>query len=211
MKTVVCDIDDFCSEYKKNGLNILFYWKAKFPNFKVNLFTIPQKTSVNFLKLIIPHLDWINLCIHGFAHENNFEVQYWNEELTNKYLDYAEAFAIYSKVFKSPGWQITYPQPYNENPDLSKPVNSNPQLVYNILKERGYTVCDQHYNVDKRPGGLKVYCTCNPLMVHGHTWNMEQGEPNGLEQIENAGVPWDNETEFKFITELTEEQLKCRY
>ena len=211
MKTVVVDFDDFQDRWDRNGLDILFYWKSKFPNFKVNLFTVPYKTSANFLKLIMPHLDWINLCIHGFAHESNFEVQYWNEELTNKYLDYAETFDVYSKVFKAPGWQITYPQPYNENPNPSKPVNSNPQLVYNILKDRGYVVADQCYNKSKRPEGLSVYCTCNPMMVHGHTWDMLQGEPNGLEQMERAGVLWDTDTKFKFITELTEEELKCRY
>jgi len=211
MKTFVVDADDFCTDYWRNGLNILFYWKAKYPNFKITLFTIPQKTSVGFLKLIIPHLDWIELGVHGFSHETNFEVQHWNEKTTNDHLDYAETFLVYSKVFKAPGWQITYPQPYNEYPDASKPVNDNPQLVYDVLKKRGYLVADQHYNKDKRPEDLRTYCTCNPLQFHMHTWDMEQGEPNGLEQVEKRGVPWSSEDKFKFISELTEEELRCQY
>jgi len=211
MKTAVVDFDDFENKWERNGLNILFYWKSIYPAFKATLFAIPGKTSGYMVDLILRNEDWLQLGVHGFLHENNHEVQYWDEITTNVNLDFAEALGIRTKIFKSPGWQITYPQPYNESPDPSKPVNSNPQLIYNVLKERGYTICDQHYNKDKRPDGLKVYCSCNPLMVHGHTWNMDQGEPNGLEQMEKAGVPWDSETNFKFISELTDEELKCQY
>lgn len=204
---IVLDFDDFQDHYSKNGLQFMFYWKAKYPKLKITLFTIPNKTSDNFLKLLEPLMGWVQLGIHGWNHDNNFEVQYWTKETANKILDTIESKGCYQKIFKSPGWQITYPQPYNSSPDPSKPVNSDPQLIYNVFKERGYIVADQHYNRDKRPEGLKTYCTCNSLMIHGHTWNMESGEPNGMEQIEKAGVPWNQDTEFKFLSQAWEEGL----
>lgn len=210
MKYAVVDFDDFEDSWMKNGLNMLFYWKSRYPKFKATLFAIPGKTSKEMVNLI-KKIDWLQLAAHGYIHDNNHEVQCWTEQVANSNLNYAETLGIDSKVFKAPGWQITYPQPYNETPDSSKPVNQDPQLIYRILQNRGYIVADQHYNKDKRPEGLRVYCTCNPLIIHGHTWNMEQGEPNGLEQMQKAGVNWDWNTEFKLISELTDEELKCRY
>ena len=206
---IVVDYDDFFDE--NNGLNFLFKWKARFTKFKVNLFVVPGKTSKNMLELMERNKDWLQLCVHGFLHENNYECQYWDENKINSVLNYVEETGYYQKVWRCPGWQITYPQPYNEKPDINKPINSNPQLIYNVLKERGYLICDQHYNRFNRPEKLKIYCTCNPYFIHGHIQNIDSGEPNGLEQIEKAGVPWDSETNFKFISELTDEELKCQY
>ncbi|MFA5013915.1 MAG: hypothetical protein WC549_00040 [Actinomycetota bacterium] len=207
MNKVIADFDDFEDNFQKNGLSILFYWRSKYPGFKATLFTIPAKTSVEMIDLLKPHSDWLELGVHGFSHNSNFECLYWDEKQTNNFLDYVEFIGGFVKVFKAPGWEITYPQPYNELPNSEKPVNSNPQLVYNILMQRGYVVADQHYNWDKRPQGLKTYCTCHPWQVHGHTWKMENGEPNGLEQIEQAGVPWNDKSEFYFISEAWDKGL----
>lgn len=205
--SIVVDFDDFYDE--NNGLDILFRWKARFPKFKVTLFAVLGKTSLRMLELINRNSDWVQLGGHGFLHETNFECLYWDEKRMGTILNYAEESGYYQKVWRCPGWQITYPQPYNDNPDSNKPVNSNSQLIYNVLRERGYLICDQHYNKDRRPMGTRIYCSCNPRFIHGHIQNIEQGEPNGLEQIEKAGVPWDSNSEFKFITELTDEELKC--
>ena len=209
---VVYDVDDFEDRYDRNGLNFLFYWKAKFPALKVNLFAIPGRCSSQMLQLLTPYFDWIQLCVHGWKHEDNFEVLKWDEYKANLYLSKAEDMG-FSKVFKAPGWQITFPQPYNENPDPTKPVNSDPQLIYRVLKERGYIVADQHYNKERRPEGLKVYCTCNPLQVHGHIQDINVSDPtgrNGMRQIEEEhGTPWDKNSEFRFITELSKNELLC--
>ena len=213
MKTIVLDFDDFESEHwDRNGLNFLFYWKAKYPNFKANMFTIPGRCSKEFLKLLEPHRDWIDLCVHGWRHDDNFEALKWDEVGANIYLKRAEDMG-FTKVFKAPGWQITYPQPYNETADPTKPVNSKPTLVYDVLMERGYICADQHYNQDKRPEGLKVYCTCNPLQVHGHVEDINVSDPkgrNGMRQMEEEWeLPWDTDSEFRFIKDLTDEELIC--
>ena len=200
--------------YDRNGLNYLFYWKAKYPKFKVTMFTIPGRVNKAFLELLKPHFDWIALGVHGWEHNDNFEVTKWDQYMANSVLDRAEALGSFQKVFRAPGWQITYPQPYNEQPDPTKPVNSDPQLIYKILRDRGYIVADQHYNKEKRPEGLKVYCTCHPWFTHGHVEDINVGDPtgrNGMRQIEEEhGVPWDEHTEFQWITDLKEEELTCR-
>ena len=206
------DFDDFENKYDRNGMNFLLYWKSKYPRLKVNLFAIPGRMTQSFIKLIHPYFEWIQLCVHGWRHDDNFEVLRWDEFKTNLYLDRAEIMGFY-KVFRAPGWQITYPQPYNESLDSTKPVNSNSKLIYNILKERGYIVADQHYNKDKRPEGIKTYCSCNSLFVHGHVEDINVSDSkgrNGMRQIEEEWeLPWNENSEFKFITELTDEELRC--
>ena len=209
---IVLDFDDQEPKADRNGMNYLFDWKSRYPNLKVNMFAIPGRMTPEFIKLLDPYRDWIKLLVHGWKHNDNFEALQWDDVAANIFLKRAEDLG-FEKVFRAPGWQITYPQPYNETPDSTKPVNSNPQLVYNVLMERGYIVADQGYNASRRPEGLKVYCTCNPLMVHGHVEDINVSDPkgrNGMRQMdEEWGVPWDEETEFKFITELTDEELRC--
>src|SRR3990167_8734930 len=179
MNSTIClDFDDFEDRYDRNGVNFLFYWKSKFPSFKVNIFAIPGRCSKNMLELVNKHRDFIELCVHGWRHDDNFECLKWDTFAANNYLSRAEAMG-FSKIFRAPVWQITYPQPYNENPDPTKPVNSEPHLIYNVLMERGYICADQHYNRERRPQGLRVYCTCNSLQVHGHVEDINVSDPKG--------------------------------
>jgi len=215
VNTTIClDFDDQEVKADRNGMNYLLYWKSKYPKLKVNMFAIPGRMTVDFIKLLDPYRDWIDLLVHGFRHDDNFEVLKWDTNTANIFLQRAENMG-FSKIFKAPGWQITYPQPYNETPDQTKPVNSSPQLVYNVLMERGYKVADQHYNREKRPEGLLSYCSCNPLMVHGHVEDINVSDPkgrNGMRQMEEEWdpFPWDENTEFLLIRELSGEQLKCQ-
>ena len=48
-KIAIVEADDFQDKFDRNGLNYLFYWKAKYPNFRITLFTIPEKTSKELL------------------------------------------------------------------------------------------------------------------------------------------------------------------
>lgn len=211
-KTLVLDFDDQEPKYDRNGMNFLLDWKSRFPALKVNMFAIPGRMTPEFLKFLKPYEEWIQLCVHGWRHDDNWEAQKWDAYLANLYLEKAEKMG-FKKVFRAPGWQITYPQPYNSEPDVNKPVNSDPQLIYRVLQERGYIVADQHYNKDKRPEGMLTYCSCNPLFCHGHVEDINTADPagrNGMRQIEEEhGLPWDIKSEFKFITELTQEELTC--
>ncbi len=61
----IVEADDFQDRWDRNGLNFLFAWKAKYPNFKITLYTIPDRISSNMLNLLKSHKDWIGLAIHG--------------------------------------------------------------------------------------------------------------------------------------------------
>jgi len=200
----IVEADDFMDRYDRNGLNFLFYWKTKFPKFKITLFTIPDRTSPELLKLMSKHNDWIELGVHGWNHESNFECWSWDETKINAYLDRIDKLKYYTPIFKAPGWQITDEYSgYNADPDLH-PVAKDKSLVYRVLTERGYTIVDRHYNKPARPENSEIICVdCNHQIVHMHTWDMESGDKagrNGLRQVEEEhGVPWNSDTTFRFM------------
>lgn len=219
-KTAIVEADDFQDKYNRNGLSELFYWKAKYPKFKITLFTIPNRTSLNMLRLIFQHCDWIELAVHGWDHESNFECYNWSYDKTKSFMDRVKKindswdndyFIHYKKIFKAPGWTITggyngYP------PHESSPIALDPQGVYRALIDMDYVVFDRHYNKPARPEGEKIVCVdCNPNIVHMHTWDMETGDKNGrngFRQVEEEqGVPWDQDTEFFFVSEAIKKGL----
>ena len=182
----IVDWDDFYDDYTRNGLNYLYWIKAKYPAFKTTLFTVPGRLSKEFIELIKP-LDWIQYAVHGWVHETNFEVRDWDEYQCNLYLTKAEEMGIFVKGFKAPGWEIS-------------------DTMRKVLQERGYWLAEHHKNHDhneKDFPDLKVYCSCHPWFVHGHTWDIPVDDPlyrNGLRQfIEEHGLPFDRNTKFHFI------------
>ena len=72
-KTAIVEADDFQDKYDRNGLEMLFYWKAKWPKFKISLFTVPNlnKTSKGMLNLVSKHSDWIELLLFFVVHEGH--------------------------------------------------------------------------------------------------------------------------------------------
>lgn len=225
-KHAIVEADDFQDRYDRNGLNFLFHWKTKYPKFKITLFTIPDRTSPELLQLLFMHQDWIQLAVHGFNHESNFECYSWSYERTQALMERVGKFsylpkdalmpgnpAAYKKIFKAPGWTIT--PGYNGYPAGEHlPIHEKPQAVYEALFDMDYLIFDRHYNLPARPDKVKseIICVdCQPNLVHGHTWDMETGDKNGrngFRQIEEEhGVPWDRDTEFYFVEEAREKGL----
>lgn len=218
-KIAIVESDDTEDHYERNGLNFLFYWKARFPRFKITLFTIPNKTSREMLQLLQKHSDWIELAVHGFNHSSNFECFDWDYETTSELMRPLEGRG-FKKIFKAPGWMITPggPEdlggggyPAGENQLISK----DPFGPYIALSDMDFIIADRHYNVKARPDTGDIICVdCQPNLIHMHTWDMPRGcEPNGYRQVEEIqGVPWDHETEFYFISEAWEKGLilPCR-
>lgn len=222
-KMAIVEADDFMDRWDRNGLNFLFAWKAKYPKFKITLYTVPNRTSENMLDLLAPLTDWIELAIHGWDHESNFECYGWDYERTKMFMERVEKMTghghnmiNYSKNFKAPGWTIT--PGHNGYPAAEKDlIAKDPQAVYKALLDMDFIICDRHYNVPARPPSPKIICIdCNPDIVHFHTWNVPSGDPNGrngFQDIEEAfGVPWDENTEFYFMSEAFEKGLyqPCR-
>jgi hypothetical protein len=231
-KLAIVEADDFQDKYDRNGLEMLFYWKAKYPKFKITLFTIPNKTSLEFKRLIARHSDWIQLAVHGWDHDSNFECWGWDYEKTKQLMIRTQSVIPtglredqpYEKIFKAPGWTITGEAvrdaegkviggKYSGYPPTDElPIAKDKQAVYRALQDLDFIVFDRHYDKEARPEGLKVVCVdCNPDIIHMHTWDMVTGDlqgKNGFRQVEELhGVPWDQETEFKFVSEAWEEGL----
>lgn len=191
-KDVIVDFDDFEDKYDRNALSELFYVKAKYPEFKVTLFSIPGKISHHMVDLMLD-IDWIQHAVHGWKHETNYEVNDWDEYQCNMYLDKAEALGFFVKGFKAPGWEMT-------------------DTMREVLDKRGYWLAEHHKNhehVEKSFPDLKMYCTCHEWCMHGHTWNMPTKDPkyrNGIRQfIEEHGLPFDKDTKFHFIDDIINE------
>ena len=204
-KIAIMESDDTEDHYDRNGLNYLFYWKAKYPKFKISLFTIPDKTSREMLDLLEKHSDWIELLVHGFTHSSNFECFDWDFEITKELMT---PLNRYKKIFKAPGWTITPDYcgyPAGEDQAISK----DKLAVYKALTDMDFIITDRHYNKPVRPENSKIICVdCNPDIVHMHTWRMPQGsEPNGYPQVQINGTPWNHETEFYFMSEAWEKGL----
>jgi len=209
----IVEADDFQDRHDRNGLNFLFWWKSIYPKFKITLFTIPDKTS-NDLLIDLP--SWIEIAVHGFNHENNFECYGWDYDKTTVLMKKVLKDPNYVRIFKSPGWSIT--PDHNGYPASSEDlITKDKQAVYKALRDLQFTVVDRHYNKPERPNDLPVICIdCNPDIVHMHTWKMDgtdENGKNGFEQVEERGVPWDRNTKFYFLSEALEKGLirKCQY
>lgn len=203
----IVEADDFQDKYDRNGLNFLFWWKAKNPDFKISLFTIPDKTTPAFIDEVAKH-DWIEFLVHGWNHDSNFECYGWSYDTAKLLLN--RVGLPYKRIFKAPGWTIT--PGYNGYPAApEQPIAQDPLGVYRALMELDYIVVDRHYNKVARPKGLKVICIdCQPDIVHMHTWPMDtpnHEDRNGFEQVEMRGVPWIPTTKFTFMSEAWEQGL----
>ncbi|MGH2613356.1 MAG: hypothetical protein ACRDFB_09970 [Rhabdochlamydiaceae bacterium] len=203
----IVESDDTEDQYDRNGLNMLFYWKAKYSKFKISLFTIPNRTSREMIALLKRESDWIELLVHGFSHSSNFECFDWDYTRTKELIEPCLEKG-YKRIFKAPGWTIT--------PDLcgypareDQLISKDKQGVYKALADLDYIISDRHYNKERRLENGKYICVdCQSNLVHMHTWPMPQGaEPNGYQQVEERGVPWNHDTTFKFLTEAWEEGL----
>lgn len=194
---VVFDLDDFAEQPERNCLNELIKLKEKWPNLKVTLFAIPyygnQDQSDFFHSVRLNYGDWIQLGIHGWDHHSNFECSQWDYKEANDKIYKAWKMGCFNKVFKAPGWQIS-------------------RDTYSVCKNAGFIVADHKESVytepgipnkDRRPKSLRVYEIDHPWMVHGHTWNcVGNGIYELVEKWEKEGYPWDENTEFHFITEM---------
>lgn len=105
---IILDFDDFRED--ENSLDYLFRLRARFPKFKVTLFTIPAKCSTEFLKAV-KEIPWIQMALHGHEHLP-VECESWKQHEARTFLlhDY-EAGGLFPFVrgFKAPQWRMSQP------------------------------------------------------------------------------------------------------
>ena len=220
-KLAIVEADDFQDKYDRNGLEMLFYWKAKYPKFKISLFTIPNRISEEMLELLSDHTDWLEFLVHGWDHESNFECYEWDYQKAKDLIHrvYTKGNPVkygdrgaFEKFFKAPGWSIT--PKYNGYPAevvTNSPLKDDPQAVYRALIDTNFVIFDRHYNKPARPKDAQIVCVdCQEDLIHMHTWNVpaDLKGKNGFKDVEELhGVPWNQDTEFVFVSEAWEEGL----
>ena len=167
----VLDFDDFGE--KNHRLDWLWQLRKAFPNFKVNLFAIPNENKGKEWMDYISSIDWIQLCVHGFYHKNNEEVSEKKlKELSSK---------GFAKVYRAPFWQLS-------------------DTMYERLKKLGYKI--MIHPEDPRIGVKYNWSTkdsppfMKTLYGHGHVQNT-QG--NGIEESFENIMKLPEDTEFKFL------------
>jgi hypothetical protein len=171
-KQVYLDFDDF-GEFN-NRLDWLWMLKKEFPNFKVNLFAIPEQNQHLQWMDYLRSLDWIQLCVHGYWHDNN-------EEIPEIMLRDDFPMKGFAKVYRAPFWQLS-------------------DNMYQILKKLNYKIMihpddlregiKYNWNIKGSPPPLDI------LYGHGHIQDVCE---NGLvEAFENI-MKLPKDTEFKFL------------
>jgi len=172
----IVDIDDFFNGCENQRL--LFSLKARLPQFKATLFTIPGRCSREFIEQM-QAIDWLDLVPHGWFHSTPRECASWTEQEANEYLDRLEPLGM-TKGFKAPGWQIS-------------------DGTYAALLRRGYWVADQAYNNRRRPRDLKAYILTQPNQLHCHFGHLGGHNDNELALMLPYLLALPVDSDFAFV------------
>ena len=176
---MVVDFDDF--GYDHDCRMELEKLKEINPKFKVTLFAVPTKMTIELLDWATENDYWVEIVQHGWDHHSNYECEKWTYEEALMAISKAAPY-FPTKGFKAPGWQIS-------------------DETYHALRDNGYWVADQSYNDERRPSELKVYKGHDlPDNYHGHTWDC--GCNNGIhEDWDNIAFKVKVGSNFKFVSE----------
>lgn len=179
----IVDADDF---YDVNS-NLWLLQKIKFeiPKFKITLFTVPGKCSVDFMSRIAYDCgDWIEMVPHGWLHATSRECEDWSYYRTVRYIQHLKDYYHHLvSGFKAPGWQIS-------------------DATYKALYDYNYWVADQSYNDNRRPKELRAYVLQHDepeiTKLHYHIQNVCG---NGIAEKFDELISLDKSADFKFISE----------
>lgn len=159
---IVLDLDDFCEQ--NHSLELLDGIAEEIgPEFRVNLFTIPGKTSPSWLVQVRATRPWIRCYPHGWHHGTSRECEHWTYSQICGKLRAVEPFRM-EKGWKSPGWRINLE-------------------TYIALLNSGYWVADKVEHRSRRPALLMAYEVDEPRKIHGHIGHWMGHNPNELSLI----------------------------
>lgn len=127
------------------------------PDFRCTLFAVPGRCTPAWCATLP---DWIELAVHGWLHETNYECATWNQDDMAHVLDQPIVRNYFTEGFKAPGWQIS-------------------DACYHVLEDWGWWVADQHLEDGRRPPGLRTYLYEDGDNWHGHIDNVCG---NGIEE-----------------------------
>ncbi len=159
-----------------DALARLYQLRATRPDFRCTLFAIPGRCTPDWCESLPA---WIELAVHGWLHESNYECSQWTRADLARVLDEPIVVDWFCEGFKAPGWQIS-------------------DACYAELLDRGWWVADQHLEDGRRPPGLRTYFYEDGGW-HGHIGNVcgngiEETWPEVVAHVQAA-------TEFRWISE----------
>jgi hypothetical protein len=163
VRALYVDFDDF--HEGNHRLEILDDLRARIPEFRCTLFTVPGLCSKSWLWNIANTRAWLDLVPHGWMHPTPRECQHWDRARVEQYFFFelmGYPFEL-RRGFKAPGWQIS-------------------DATYQVCHENGFWVADQEYNRERRPHGLKVY-ELGPDSIHGHIGHMGGHNANEIDYL----------------------------
>ena len=139
------------------------------PDFRATLFAIPGLCTPAWCESLP---GWVELAVHGWRHESNYECAAWTQDDMESCLDQPIVRAYFVEGFKAPGWQIS-------------------DACYQVLHELDWWVADQHLEDGRRPAELRTYLYEDGHNWHGHIDNVcgngiEETWPQVVELVEGA-------------------------
>jgi Predicted deacetylase len=153
VKNFVVDFDDLC-DATVGELEVLKQIKAQYNDFKVTLFTIPQRTSDTTIAAAKALGEWCQIAPHGWWHTRG-ECYSWSSEEAVEKIAAAKQRGIDAPAFRAPGWLLDGD-------------------VYVACRELDYTICSHAiYRIPKT--GVKEYVYNDVTLrgkgtraIHGH-------------------------------------------
>jgi SAM-dependent methyltransferase len=186
-RKVVFNIDDFCDN-DWQIMDYLFVLKEKYPGFKVTLFTISSRISIDHLSTA-KKMGWIELPVHGFNHSPK-------EMLTLSKINIAKGFSeidfsMFARGFRAPYWLMTEQciECCNEFKMWVAIHHTKNNPAWKNLCEYGY-----YYPIDRDD----FECW------YAHTYNVKDELPNLLEK-------WPSDQQFVFVSEALQRVVKLNF
>ncbi len=171
--SVTFDFDD--AHPGHDGMDRLRSLRGVRDDFRCTLFAIPARCNPVWCESLP---DWIELGVHGWNHSSVYECADWGVGDMDHCLDSPIVRDYFVDGFKAPGWQIS-------------------DACYEVLKERGWWVADQHLEDARRPP-MRVYFYEDGGW-HGHIQNVCG---NGIEETWGDLVKAvEGAEDFRFVSE----------
>jgi hypothetical protein len=191
-KPVIFNLDDFCQDsmtYRR--WKILNDIKAKYPDFRVTMFTIPMRCSWKWLRMVKFDYPWIENAVHGTDH--SIQDTYLRGGAARRISEVYDP-EFYVKGFKAPKWLVGE-ESYNDLRRCGFWVATNKSHVFTS----DHDSLNYRYDSGKELIKDTLYDNKDFISFHGHITE----SPNGIENLEQMILDmWESDQQFKFISEV---------
>ncbi len=188
-KAVVFNVDDFCDN--EWGLMDCFEaMKARYPKFKVTLFTISFKISHEHL-VTMAEAGWIETAVHGFNHIPNKDMR--GEMLTLSKEKVLEGFSkldfsLFTRGFRAPYWLMS-----EETIECCNQFGMWVAIHHTKNPVEWRSLAKHGYYYPRNTNAFECW--------YGHTYDIRRELPGLLEK-------WPVDQEFAFVSEAVQMETK---